>query len=610
MTEQTVLHPSPNAPSQPLGGLSTTPVPRPAGRFSPELLGALAVFVLAGALSVLVSRINSPNVTLLFYGVLAAGVPTTYLLITRQAADLRRLFFLTFATACVLAVAGYFKWVAPWVSFPADIWLWSESDFVNDIIKFRTGYPMYTDQANNESFDYLPGSQILTYLLASLVGLGTSIPAYRWIQVGYTIASAVIGTLACRRILKLANLDDRIPGGFLWGVTSCAALFLIAINSLSNGFVHLLHNDSLTQLIAVTCFYLLLRYIENRSAVVLTLLCLLPVFGFYVKQSVVIWAAFISGFLLVFDAPRSFKRFFVYTAAWTSLLASTIYACWKMWGPPFFYWTFSVLRAHPVSLRRGLDHAIDVWPFLVIGLIGGIVMLRTSSKSVFRCLIAPWLIWFAFMSAEIYTSGIAFMINHIGPGCLIAGIWAVAALAKATPSLSFSKLPDLQNAASLLVALLLCLAGMKVFTLQFREFSADAYRYKAAIEKEFEGMAPEKVLLDQGSWIYFKNNLVMKDRSPCIGERGPEAIGDFSAIISRIQNHTYDKILVRNLHAIDFWYDFGEWLKPSGIRQALLDNYEEVRVIPAIRLQPSNHFVVNTYTVAPISVLVPRKGKQ
>ncbi len=39
-----------------------------------------------------------------------------------------------------------------------------------------------------------------------------------------------------------------------------------------------------------------------------------------------------------------------------------------------------------------------------------------------------------------------------------------------------------------------------------------------------------RVLLDAGTWAYFKDGVVMKDRAPSIGERGHSQTGDFSGI--------------------------------------------------------------------------------
>ena len=122
------------------------------------------------------------------------------------------------ATASVLLLAGYFYWVSWYVSFPADILIWSEGDFVNDIIKFSAGYPLYSPQVNNDSFTYVPGPQLLTYLLAWVMGKAGSIPFYRFIQVGYTALAAWMAMLCCRRVLRMAGVGpDRERSGIAAG---------------------------------------------------------------------------------------------------------------------------------------------------------------------------------------------------------------------------------------------------------------------------------------------------------------------------------------------------------------------------------------------------------
>src|SRR5712691_9028691 len=47
---------------------------------------------------------------------------------------------LAFLTACGISLlAIYFFWVRSYVFFPADILIWSEGDFLNDILKFSVG---------------------------------------------------------------------------------------------------------------------------------------------------------------------------------------------------------------------------------------------------------------------------------------------------------------------------------------------------------------------------------------------------------------------------------------------------------------------------------------
>jgi hypothetical protein len=132
---------------------------------------------------------------------------------------------------------------------------------------------------------------------------------------------------------------------------------------------------------------------------------------------------------------------------------------------------------------------------------------------------------------------------------------------------------------------------------------SDAHRYIQAIEKEFVGEPQERVLLDIGTWVYLDKGIVMKDRAPSIGERGISETGDFSGINGRLSQRYYTKVLVRNFHSGDFWYDHELWRRSSGIRQALNDNYREIRRIePVAGIAESNR----PYPFHPVSVLVPR----
>ena len=146
-------------------------------------------------------------------------------------------------------------------------------------------------------------------------------------------------------------------------------------------------------------------------------------------------------------------------------------------------------------------------------------------------------------------------------------------------------------------------SGLGFVRIPLKSLQSDAYRYISDIEREFEGHSTEDVLLDAGTWIYLKDGVIMKDRSPCIGERGYSETGDFSGFLKRIEQKKYSKILVRDLHSPFLQYDFGLWRKSSGIRQALLDNYKEIRQIKAVTMENYEH---ETYLFSEISILVPR----
>ena len=537
------------------------------------------------------------------FAILLALPPAVYLLVRRRAANPGRLGLIVLATVGVLLVSVYLYWVSFYVLFPADILIWSESDFVNDILKFRLGYPIYSAQVNNESFTYVPGSRLLTYFLASLSGRATSIPVYRMIQIGYTLLAAVIAAFCCRGLVEMSLSARRFRDRALWGAVWLPIFFLMATNSLTNPFVHNLHDDALAQLVSVTAYYLLLKYVSTRDDRVLAAMAVIPGLGFLVKQSLAIWAVLYCAQLALFDRPRSMKRLVTFAMIAFGGIGAVIAGCYALWGDNFVYWALTVLGKHGVSPLRSFQHILDAWIYFAIGLLGGVVLLRGKS---FHLLLGPWLVWLSVFLMEAYTSGIAWMRNQMGPGSLIAGIWFIAALVKLWPSLPLGAIskfrPQVWLRVGIAVAAVgLLFSGLGVVRIPMRPFSSDAYRYLREIEREFEGQSADNLLLDAGTWIYLKQGVVMKDRAPSIGERGYSETGNFSGMIQRLKQKRYSKILIRNLHAPDFWYDHRMWRKPSEIKRTLLENYREIGRIMAVQ----DGYKQGHYLFSDISILVP-----
>jgi hypothetical protein len=543
-------------------------------------------------------------VGLVFVGLLVV-TPLTYLGIYRRAATVNTLALIIVASVGVLLVACYLYSVSIEIFFPADILIWSESDFVNDIVKFRQGFPLFTAQVNNESFTYVPGTQLLTYSIAWLLGHPLSITTYRIIQLGYTLLSGMVAMSCCRQLLATNHSAHRLKNQLVWGAILLTVLFLIATNPITNPFSHLLHNDSLAQLVTLAAYAILLRYAITGNKRLLWLMVLVPALGFWVKQSLAIWAGLYCLQVAIFDHPRSLKRFIVFAITTFGALGVSMSMGYALWGKDFSYWVFTVLGQHGVSPLRSFQHVLDVWPYFAIGLIGGLVLLRGDK---FKLLLGPWIIWLLLISLEAYTSGVAWMLNHIGPGCLIAGVWFLAAVVVTWPKLTaasagmFDAQRLLQTGAVVALFCLL-LSGLGVVRVPIRRFGEKARQYVGAIEQEFKGEMSKDVLLDFGSWVYAPDGVVMKDRAASIGERGYSQTGDFSGIIQRLNEKRYSKILVRNLHSPDFWYDNDVWKNSSGIREAMMNNYREIGKIDAV---PSEITKYQPYGFSEISILVPR----
>jgi hypothetical protein len=566
-------------------------------------VGVLAISVLLAVLIYFIQAEKAPDAAVMqvavLFGAILVAAPGFYVLKNRTATTPAGTALVFLATCSVLLLAIYFFRVSWYVFFPADFLTWSEGDFVNDMLKFSVGYPLFTPQVNNDSFEYVPGAQLLTYFIAWTVGKAGSIPAYRVIQVCYTAGAAYLALLCWRKLSRLAGLSEHL-NFWLWDAFAYAALFLIATNSITNPFSHNLHGDALAQLATLAAYYLLLVYIETRSAWALAAMALVAPVGFMVKQSLTAWAGWYGGFLAFWG--NSFRRLVVFLASTLVLCAAVAGACYAIWGPSFYFWTVFVLSKDGVSPLRSFQHLLDAWTYFAAGILGGAALLSGRFR---EPLLGAWLVWLAVLLAETHTSGIAWMLNHMGPGCLIAGIWFLAGFARLWQRSELSR--NWVTCGSALAVVMLMFNGMGLIRIPLRPVSDDAYRYVRDIEQQFKGQPAGQILMDTGTWTYWNSKIVMGDRGPGIGDRGHSGIGDFSGIISRITAKRYSKILMRGFHDRDFIYDYYLWPKSSGIRQALIENYRETGRIPAAQGPAAvPNWAEDPYYFGEITILEPK----
>ncbi|MCS6953516.1 MAG: hypothetical protein NZM33_11750 [Bryobacteraceae bacterium] len=394
--------------------------------------------------------------------------------------------------------------------------------------------------------------------------------------------------------------------GSLWGLLGFPVLFLAGTNALTNPFTHNLHNDALALATCALGYWVLLRYADSRGWLWLGAMVVLPAVGFVVKQSLLVWLALFGLHLAIFDRPRSWRRVVFVVVGGGALVAAVVAAGYWLWGEPFRYWIFTVLAGSGVSVLRSFRHLITVWPYVAVGLVAGWGLLRGEGAS---RLAGPWLVWLLLTLTEVFSSGIAWMTNHIGPGSLLAACWLLALLHRVWASLigrarTAARGRAWFRAAVVVAALLLLFGGLGFIRVPLPAIPQEAYRYVAEIEQQFAAGSPATTLLDVGSWVYLPHGIVMKDRGPCMGDRGYGGTGDFGGILERLHKRYYRKILIRRLHSPDFWYDHYLWPNSSGIRKALLSNYREVgKIAPGWPVTPDSPA---PYLLDEISILVPK----
>jgi hypothetical protein len=254
---------------------------------------------------------------------------------------------------------------------------------------------------------------------------------------------------------------------------------------------------------------------------------------------------------------------------------------------------------------------------IIIGFVGGCLVLR---KNNIRKLGPLWVAWFFLIASEAYSGGAGWaVLYHFGPGVLIGVIWLFVALIRFWPftkeSLRYS-FPVCSYLINPVIAIVVVISLFIILHLVptadrnegryfKRRVPADAYRYISDIEKEFEGMPVEKVLLDVGNWIYLKQSYLAKDRAVSLADQ--PLVGmyqNFNVFVDRIRKKTYQKILVRDFNSPYFLYDYIHWEKSSGVKMALLKHYKKIRTISEI--EGDNTGRPGIMHSGPISVFIPK----
>jgi len=514
------------------------------------------------------------------------------------------------ASTGIAMVASYLFGVSGYLFFPADFLMWSETDYVNDIIKLRSDHPLFTADPNNESYTYTPGSQLLTYSLASLLGMGTSLGALRSVQLFYTVIAVLLAMRGVHSLVALASDAEPRRGSFVEEMGLFSVLFLVATNGLTNPFIHNLHNDALAQCLLIGGVVLLIDYARTRDRRLFVALLLVPAAGFWVKQNLALFGGYaVLWFLydtLFGERPRRFGPLVTYGAVAFALLCLSIALGYAIWREDFVYWVFYVLSEHKVVPTRSVQHIVDTRPYVAVLLAGGFSMIRGPRA---RALLGLFGVTALIYLLAAWTGGINFMRHHMGPASTLAAMWLAAGLMQLGSTQTherWSTERGVRFATLALLMLLLSTSGLSILRTPKATLPEDAYRYLEQVEAEFETADPRGVLLDLGSYVYLEDNIVMKDRASPIGERGSTDTGDLLGVAERFANRHYEKLLLRNYRGQNFWYDHPTWPRSSGLREILEQNYRVVRTIPAVEGQEGMWNRIPPYGFAEVSVLVPR----
>lgn len=519
----------------------------------------------------------------------------------------------------VVLVAFYLRLIIPYMGFGADLFMWGETDFVGNIIRLRGGHPMYSPVADINSSTYPPVAAMVTYWVTRLLGLPVEVPVLRYVQLGYLAAAAGVG-LACWGALRaLLFPGARLDRPLAWAAFTLLALFLALTAPETGQWVHALHTDALSLLWSGVSFLALLLYLARPTRTRFLLLAAAPAVGFAIKQYLLIWAP-VAFFTLLIDDPRAIRRLaglFLLTTALTFLVVLLGYLAW---GSDYVFWVFEVVGGersrigfsaggYEMSVPRAGDHLLRAWAPLSLGFVGGWMLLHRAPGRRATALWAPWLV---LLAGEAMTSGTGWgALYHFGPGVMVGMVWLLAALPEAWPERGGDLPAPVRSAWSFtaLVGMFLALGVVPSGDASQQRYwqrsvPEGAGAYVAAIEAEFDGLDPADVLMDWGNWVYLRSDHLARDRAISMWDF--PTVGRYDLLepmLERIRTRTYEKIIVHRYHARGFDYDWGNLERPTGVRAALQEHYDEVRVIPGME---GVQFGPEIMFGGPVYVLLPK----
>jgi len=167
---------------------------------------------------------------------------------------LRRIvYWMVILFALVLAVETVLRIVFPW-----DMYLWSESPFMTNMLKLHNHQPVYSTPADGNSFVYSPGLEYLTFALLKPFGLELDIRFCRLVSTLLGVMAAGFGALAVRRLAGSTIAAARTRIFFI--ATWCVIWLVLSKNFLAD----ITHPDNIHMFHATLIFWLCLSALETK----------------------------------------------------------------------------------------------------------------------------------------------------------------------------------------------------------------------------------------------------------------------------------------------------------------------------------------------------------
>ncbi len=457
------------------------------------------------------------------------------------------------AILAMAALCGVALWISLLRSrFPLDLYMWSESPFLTNILKLESGLPIYGDPEQANSFVYAPGLEYIDYYLFKLLGVDPAdIRLHRLMVIVFGVAACVL--LATSLPSKLApDAGARFAAG--------AVFFLILAR---NPTFDAVHPDNLHVFFVCACLFLTRKAIDRASIALACAAVAVGCVATLAKQ---------TGFLLAFAAAGSFlfllrKPLVVRAALIACACAGVALAVLLLWREDYArFYTLDVLARHSVEWARLPELyycLVTVFPWgwlLAAGVLGAVAAAATRDRTalVYGCFFVlactPPLLAFLKPLGAFNNLVLVKIWSALFGLYLLRGLWAAR-----------------REGVAALIMLLCALAAMR---LKYAP-DDDMYRYRAELSAAVGAAVSQNrhVLLAHGATPLIDNGLRKPplDRANSYLELANARLENLTGTVARLDAKFYDVLLINSP-----WY--GE-----KVEAAIARNY---RLVSTIRGAP------------------------
>ena len=157
----------------------------------------------------------------------------------------------TFIVVVVLGVVLFVE-VGWRISFPWDLYVWSESPFLTNMLKLENGSPIFTSPEDANSFVYSPGLEYITWFALKPFNLQLDMRFIRLVNVAIGFVASGFAALVMKEFLARAS------GQKVSRPTFAAAWLAAILIQFKNFTADVSHPDNLVQLHAMSVLWLTL----------------------------------------------------------------------------------------------------------------------------------------------------------------------------------------------------------------------------------------------------------------------------------------------------------------------------------------------------------------